>query len=440
MLVEHSGQLVTRDELHRALWSADTFVDFNQGLNNAVSKIRDALRDSVEDPRYIDTLPKLGYRFIGKIDPSIEGHDVGIPGMNPVTTVNGPGILSTPANGRGHAPVTLPVSGPPVPANLDTPSALASGATSPRHTAVGLGGISTAASAASTRRNRIRTVLVAAFVVVLFSGVAVRYVPVWFRPSKLGLEWVPFTTLSGIENSPSFSPDGEQVAFDYLNGNEWNIYIKRLDDDIMVRLTESPDQSSCPSWSPDGRLIAYLKGDTYGSHRLRSGIFLMSPSGGEKRRLVDVPNVSCHVSWSPDSQTLVYGPVLSASEPAGLFLVDVHNPVPRRLLASPAGAVDDAPAFSHDGSRIVFARSTSLAVKDLYVIPSSGGEPKRITQMDANLGGPAWTSDDRRIIFWAGSGGPLTCIRFRLRGERRNGYLWTHTTTGARRFPVMAVG
>jgi TolB-like protein/DNA-binding winged helix-turn-helix (wHTH) protein len=67
ILLEHSGEVVTRDELRQKLWPADTFVDFDTGLNSAVRKLRDALCDSAEEPRYIETLPRRGYRFIGQV-------------------------------------------------------------------------------------------------------------------------------------------------------------------------------------------------------------------------------------------------------------------------------------------------------------------------------------------------------------------------------------
>jgi TolB-like protein/DNA-binding winged helix-turn-helix (wHTH) protein len=67
ILLERPKELVTRDDLHQALWSADTFVDFDHGLNNAIKPIRDVLGDSVEAPLHIETLPRLGYRFIGQI-------------------------------------------------------------------------------------------------------------------------------------------------------------------------------------------------------------------------------------------------------------------------------------------------------------------------------------------------------------------------------------
>jgi len=67
ILLEHPGELVTREELQRQVWPADTFVDFEKGLNNAIRKLRDALGDSAEQPRFIETHSRRGYRFIGSV-------------------------------------------------------------------------------------------------------------------------------------------------------------------------------------------------------------------------------------------------------------------------------------------------------------------------------------------------------------------------------------
>ena len=67
-LLERPGELVTREELRTKLWPTDTFGDFDHGLNAAVNKLRDALSDSTEKPRYVETLPRRGYRFIGVVD------------------------------------------------------------------------------------------------------------------------------------------------------------------------------------------------------------------------------------------------------------------------------------------------------------------------------------------------------------------------------------
>jgi len=68
VLVNSRGKLVTREELRVQLWPEDTFVDFDHGLNNAVNRIREVLRDSAASPRYIQTVPRRGYRFIGELE------------------------------------------------------------------------------------------------------------------------------------------------------------------------------------------------------------------------------------------------------------------------------------------------------------------------------------------------------------------------------------
>jgi DNA-binding winged helix-turn-helix (wHTH) protein/tetratricopeptide (TPR) repeat protein len=68
LLLEHSGDVVTRDEFRQKLWPADTFVDFDTGLNSAIKKLRDVLSDSADEPRYIETLPRRGYRFIAPVE------------------------------------------------------------------------------------------------------------------------------------------------------------------------------------------------------------------------------------------------------------------------------------------------------------------------------------------------------------------------------------
>jgi len=67
ILLEHPGQVVTREDLRQRLWPADVYVDFDRGLNKAMVKLREALGDSSDSPIYVETLPRVGYRFIGPI-------------------------------------------------------------------------------------------------------------------------------------------------------------------------------------------------------------------------------------------------------------------------------------------------------------------------------------------------------------------------------------
>src|SRR6201982_986895 len=67
MLLKHAGEVVTREELQKKLWLADTFVDFDHGLNKAINKIRDALSDSADSPRFVETGARRGYRFLAEV-------------------------------------------------------------------------------------------------------------------------------------------------------------------------------------------------------------------------------------------------------------------------------------------------------------------------------------------------------------------------------------
>src|SRR3984893_512584 len=83
MLLQHPGEIVTREELQKKLWPADTFVDFEQGLNNAMKRLRAALDDNAESPHFIEQLPRRGYRFIGSMKSNGQtlAAEAGTPGL-----------------------------------------------------------------------------------------------------------------------------------------------------------------------------------------------------------------------------------------------------------------------------------------------------------------------------------------------------------------------
>jgi len=108
VLLERRGEIVTRDELKQTLWPADTFVDFDDGLNTAVRKLRDVLGDSTEKPRYIETIPRRGYRFMGRLS-------------------DRPAVLSSPAEETNDSPVQeFSRSAPSAPVGLPAPAQLLS--------------------------------------------------------------------------------------------------------------------------------------------------------------------------------------------------------------------------------------------------------------------------------------------------------------------------
>jgi DNA-binding winged helix-turn-helix (wHTH) protein len=105
-LVERPGEVVTREDLRSSLWPSETFVDFEHRLNSAIKKLREALGDSADQPLYIETLPRVGYRFIAPVDGA--GPDTAVDALPaPVTNVSAPG--TTPervASHHGRSPAT----------------------------------------------------------------------------------------------------------------------------------------------------------------------------------------------------------------------------------------------------------------------------------------------------------------------------------------------
>src|SRR5205085_6048475 len=106
LLLEHPGEIVTREELRQKLWPAHTFVDFDRSLNKAMTKLRSALGDSAESPRYVETIPRHGYRFL----PAVQTH--GESGSNGASKISiqgngssGPGVGQS-ATAAAHSAVS----------------------------------------------------------------------------------------------------------------------------------------------------------------------------------------------------------------------------------------------------------------------------------------------------------------------------------------------
>ena len=114
---------------------------------------------------------------------------------------------------------------------------------------------------------------------------------------------VALTSLTGSEFYPTFSPDGEQVAFSW-NGTKqdnWDVYVTLVGSSDVRRLTSDPGEDARPTWSPDGRQIAFVR-----QRADDSTIHLVSPLGGAERRLGDFRGADS-LDWSPDGQWLAAG-------------------------------------------------------------------------------------------------------------------------------------
>ena len=242
---------------------------------------------------------------------------------------------------------------------------------------------------------------------------------VWLRSLRQPVESpqpplrvTPLTTYPGYESLPSFSPSGDQVVFVWDGDNRDNsdLYVKLVGEGTPLRLTHDPAADSAPAWSPDGRQIAFMR---FGSQpEGAADVMLVPPIGGSERKLaqIDSPRIdvdnrvwrwnSYGLAWSPDGKQLAVVGRDSPQEPYGIFLLSVETGEKSRLTQPRASTGWDlSPDFSPDGQKVAFVRLTSPYVADIHVVRVTGGRPERVTDLGAHIGGLAWTSDDREIIF-----------------------------------------
>ena len=185
---------------------------------------------------------------------------------------------------------------------------------------------------------------------------------------------IPLTSYPGTELSPTFSPDGSQVAFswDGERQDNFDIYVKLVDRADAVRLTSNPARDSSPAWSPDGRHIAFVRD---------GAIFLISPLGGAERKVADVQ--AHDIAWTPDGKSLAVSS--GKFNKRRLILLSVDTGHVKELTTAALGEEpvlgDVAPLVSPDGLKLVFVRQTTSGIAALYLMPLAGGEPRRLTQL-----------------------------------------------------------
>jgi Tol biopolymer transport system component len=223
-------------------------------------------------------------------------------------------------------------------------------------------------------------------------------------PVKISLA----TTLAGFERNPSFSPDGNEIAFVHFDTDtrDLNIFVKTLGDERVVQLTHTPPPgaSDCPSWSPDGTTIAYNRSIETSATTSVAAIFLMTARGGSQRQLRPVSSdASCQMSWAPDSKSLAYGDAPPGQNP-GIFLIPSSGSPVRRLTTAPPTTTDGDPAFSPDGTEVASIRWSSSTTSDLYRASTTNGQITRVTVLNRRVVSPVWTSDGKRLIFGINGG------------------------------------
>jgi serine/threonine protein kinase len=233
------------------------------------------------------------------------------------------------------------------------------------------------------------------------------------------LEAVALTTFPGSVVYPSFSPDGTKVAFTWTGPTQDNpdVYVQVIGSGSPQRLTSDPRSDYNPVWSPDGRWIAFLRGQSSSlfTQTGKSELWLISPLDKRERKLLEIHvretyAVPVYLAWCPDSTCLVVTDSPGEKMPDALFVVSVETGLERQL-TSPRPPVrgDVNPAVSPDGRLLVFRRSVAVGVNELYGLPlgqgmTPGGGPWRLTSGELNADSPAWMPNGKEILFKASGG------------------------------------
>ena len=185
-----------------------------------------------------------------------------------------------------------------------------------------------------------------------------------------------------LDYAPHFSPDGRLIAFAremYLSPAE--IFVMAADGSGLMRLTNNTTTDEQPSWSPDGERIAFSSRPD-GNFE----IYVMNADGSAPTRLTDDPAQDEQPSWSPDGRQIAFRSDRDGN--AEIYVMGADGSAPTRVTNNPA--FDSDPSWSPDGRQIVF-RSTRDGNAEIYVMGADGSAPTRLTNNPAEDGDPSWS-------------------------------------------------
>jgi Tol biopolymer transport system component/DNA-binding winged helix-turn-helix (wHTH) protein len=346
-LLQHPGEVVTREEIRQNLWPTDTFVDFEHSINTAVNKLREALGDDVENPRFIETLPRYGYRLIA-----------------PVEIVE--------PNGICPEAETLPA-----PPQKGSPP-----------------------QAASPKRRLFVTASVVTLLAI--ASLALFFLlPPWRHTGPPPREtWVQITNFSESTTSPALSPDGHMIAF--IQGSDTfvtrgQIYVKMLPDGQPVQLTHDDLPKMAPTFSPDGSRIAYTATDS----SFGWNTWVVPVLGGEPRQLL--PNAS-GLTWA-DKQHVVFSEIRTGQH-MGVVTATESRAGERDIYLPP-----DIVGMAHrswvspDGKWILVSEMDGVGWRPCRLLPFDGSTRGQTAgPKTAACTSASWSADGKTMYFSANAG------------------------------------
>lgn len=358
-LLERPGELVTREEIQQRLWGSDTIVDFDHGIGTAINKLRETLGDSAENPRFIETLSRRGYRFIA-----------------PVTAV-------TPAEAE---------VGPTDSLLLDPPTAAAGLLVAP-----GLRGIA-AAKRVKRHANRYAILWIIALIAAAVTGLALGY---WRRPNYTSPPHLAQITFSGqvspgdplFESFPGTATDGSRIYFQKLE-NGRAVLAQALIADGESRVLPLPDELGSPSLgdiSPDGSELLLRN---HLATAPEQALWIISTIGESAQK---IPGILAHdATWMPDGRNILY------ANGDSLYIARRDGTNIRQFATLPGRAF--WLRWSPHGNRLRLTLLNSETHTSALWELNSNGSGARLLLQNWTSAPPAeccgsWTSDDRWYVF-----------------------------------------
>jgi Tol biopolymer transport system component/DNA-binding winged helix-turn-helix (wHTH) protein len=470
LLLEADGRVVTREQLRTALWPEDTFVDFERGVNTAVKKVRQALEDSAERPTFVETLPKIGYRFLIPVEWMIDVGDkrvlhsvvpIAPPGPTPVPQPMAPkrnwGLTSAIAliavavsasavfmvkentylaHTRWGALLRRVVFGhPPAPPTLTSQRRLTA---NPDDTPVTAGVISpdgkylaysdsTGLYVRQVEGGETHPIPLPKGFDALpesWSPDSVHLVVTWLDkaegdpPSLWVISMMGGTPrkLADQGSSARVSPDGSQIAFLKGMWDDEEIWLVDANGNAARKILDAGNDRFGPTaWAPDGKQFAYVRMSEHSA----SQIAVYDVTKGQSETVFTDPGLGLEIAWVNPSR-LIYS--LREAQPnqadSNLWWVELDARTGRPS-GSPTRITSDRDAIASisvtsDGKRMALVRCASQADVYLTEVEAQGkglSTPRRFTRDDRQDIPSSWTPDGKALLFFSDRDGPFHIFR-----------------------------
>ncbi len=377
VLLENAGQLVTREQLKSRIWASESFGDFDHAVNVAVAKLRTALGDAADNPSYIETVPRRGYRFVAALDkPPPPAPDAGAPAA--LHDAAPPGAPTAAANGAtGATGATSPTA---------ASGAIAVGATATPSASAAAGGARPAAATRGHRRALQATVAIGAAVVLVGLGAMLgrRTAAPWRPP-----DFQRLTSRRGTVYAARFAPDGRNVIYAAAWGGA-PIEIFSTDPAFMGTQSLGLPATDLLAVSPAGVMAVLQPAERRFMFTVRGTLGQVPQSGGSPRQIAE------RVDWADWA-------------PQGTALAVVREAAGRQRLEFPLGHVlyESSGWLSHPR---ISPRGDQVAFLDHPAYPDDGGSLQLVDLAGhkqalstgwESVQGVAWAPDGRKVWFSA---------------------------------------